>query len=106
MRWLVSLTVVLLFCIPLWAAAQQQIVDPDFQTTIKRPAYKSGGPTVAIDEAHDNFHTVDGQYSPVSSQIPFETKDLAGIRVLVVANARDLKAILGGDISKPAFYGA
>jgi hypothetical protein len=105
----------LLFCIPLRAVAQQQIVDPDFQTTIKRPTYKGVGPIVAIDEAHDNFHTVGGQYSPLASllrndgyrvipsQLPFETKDLAGIQVLVVANARDLKAILGGDISKPAF---
>jgi hypothetical protein len=115
MQWLVSLIVALLLCICLRAAAQQQIADPDFQTTIEKPAYKSGGPTVAIDEAHDNFHTMSGQYSPlaallrndgyrvIASQVPFDTKDLAGIRVLVVANARDLKAILGGDISRPAF---
>jgi hypothetical protein len=115
MQWLVSLIAGLLLCISLRAAAQQQIVDPDFQTTITKPAYKSGGPTVAIDEAHDNFHTVGGQYSPlavllrndgyrvIASQVPFETKDLAGIRVFVVANARDLNAILGGDISRPAF---
>jgi hypothetical protein len=114
MKWLVSL-VVLFLCISLGAVAQQQIVDPDFDTTIKKPAYKSGGPTVAIDEAHDNFHTTSGQYSPlaallrndgyrvIASQVPFETKNLAGIRVLVVANPRDLKAIVGGDISKPAF---
>ena len=115
MRWLVALIVVLLLCISLRTVAQQQIVDPDFQTSIKKPAYKSGGPTVAIDEAHDNFHTMSGQYSPlaallrndgyrvIASPVLFETKDLAGIRVLVVANARDLKAILGGDISRPAF---
>src|SRR5262245_25676265 len=58
---------------------------------------------------------MEGQYSPLASllrndgyrvipsQVRFETKDLSAIRVLVVANARDLKAILGGDISKPAF---
>ena len=106
---------IVVLCISPGAVAQQQIVDPDFYTTIKKPAYKSGGPTVAIDEAHDNFHTMSGQYSPlatllrndgyrvIASQVPFETKDLAGIRVLVVANARDVKAILGGDISKAAF---
>jgi hypothetical protein len=107
--------VMFLFCIALRVAAQQQIVDPDFHAAVKKPAYKSGGPTVAIDEAHDNFHTMEGQYSPlvsllrndgykvIPSQARFETKDLAGIRVLVVANARDLKAIFGGDITKPAF---
>lgn len=115
MRWPVSLIVVLLLCISRRTVAQQQIVDPDFQTSIKKPAYKSGGPTVAIDEAHDNFHTMSGQYSPlgallrndgyrvIASAVPFEAKELAGIRVLVVANARDLKAILDGDISRPAF---
>ena len=104
-----------LLCVSLRSAAQQQTVDPDFQATVARPAYPNGGPTVAIDEAHDNFHTMGGQYAPlaallrndgysvVDSKVSFEAKDLAGIRVLIVANARNLKAILAGDISKPAF---
>jgi hypothetical protein len=102
--------------VSLQAFAQQQIVDPDFRPEVAKPAYPSGGgPTIAIDEAHDNFHTMGGQYAPlaallrndgynvIASQALFETKALAGIRVLVLANARNLKAILGGDISKPAF---
>src|SRR5262249_31586666 len=95
--------------------AQQQIVDADFQAAVSSPAYLKAGPTVAIDEAHDNFHTMGGQYAPfaallqsdgykvVASKFPFEKTNLSGIGVLIVANARNLKAILAGDISQPAF---
>src|SRR5689334_2018755 len=106
----------LLACIPILAAvAQQQIIDTDFQPVVAMPAYPRAGPTIAIDEAHDNFHTMTGQYAPlaallqndgykvVASKVPFEKESLNGIGVLIVANARNLKAILGGDISKPAF---
>jgi hypothetical protein len=97
------------------AVAQQQIVDTDFQPAVAMPAYLKGGPTVAIDESHDNFHTMTGQYAPlaallrkdgykvVASKVPFEKESLDGIRLLLVANARNLKAILSGDISKSAF---
>jgi hypothetical protein len=110
-----TLIVVSLVCASMQMLAQQQIVDPDFHPTVAKPAYRDGGPTVAIDEAHDNFHTLDGQYGPlaallrtdgyklVASKAPFEKDNLAGIRVLIIANARNLKAILAGDISKPAF---
>ena len=43
------------------ALAQQQMVDPDFRPTVERPAYAEGqGPVVVIDEAHANFHRLDG----------------------------------------------
>src|SRR5262245_52234591 len=110
-----TLNMVSLLFLSMEAVAQQQIVDPDFQPAISKPAYPNGGPAVAIDEAHDNFHTLAGQYAPlaallradgykvVASKVPFEKENLAGIRVLVIANARNIKAILAGDISQPAF---
>jgi hypothetical protein len=94
--------------------AQQQIVDPDFRAVVERPAYSGGGPTVAIDEAHSNFHTASGQYAPfaqllrndgyqvVASTRVFDTGALSGVGVLVIANARNLTALLAGDLSKPA----
>jgi len=100
---------------PVLARAQQQIVDPDFQPIVERPAYTRGGPTVAIDEAHSNFHTAGGQYAPFAALLTkdgyhvipstgeFSDATLRGTRVLVVANARNLKALLAGDITKPAF---
>jgi hypothetical protein len=79
--------------------AQQQVVDSEFKATVDRPAYKANGPTVAIDEAHSNFHTAAGQYRPfanlltadgyrvVASTQKFAPGVLDGISVLVVANA-------------------
>ncbi len=81
-----TLIMVPLVGISMQAVAQQQIVDPDFQPTVAKPAYPNGGPAVAIDEAHDNFHTFAGQYAPlaallrtdgykvVASKVPFEKK--------------------------------
>jgi hypothetical protein len=92
--------------------AQQQIVDPDFKAVVERPAYTRNGPTVAIDEAHSNFHTAGGQYKPFADLLrsdgytvkastrKFEKGAFAGVDVLVIANA------LGGDPSSrglPAF---
>jgi hypothetical protein len=97
------------------AGAAQQIVDPDFRAGVEYPVYSGNGPTVAIDEAHSNFHTAAAQYAPFAALLkndgyrvtestrPFAADALTGISVLVVANARNLKAIMAGDISKPAF---
>jgi hypothetical protein len=94
---------------------QQQIVDPDFRPVVEHPAYRRSGPTVAIDEAHSNFHTLGGQYKPfaalltndgykvVPSNRKFEKGTMNGIDVLVIANARNLTALAAGDISRPAF---
>lgn len=81
------------------AHAQQQLVDPGFKAAVTRPAYQADGPVVAIDEAHANFHTVDGQYKPfadllrsdgyrvIAGVLPFDSASLAGVDVLVIANA-------------------
>src|SRR5512139_1273824 len=43
----------------------QQIGDPDFNPPIFNPAYPPGeGSKIYIDEAHNNFHTMDGRYKP------------------------------------------
>ena len=96
-------------------AAQQQISDPDFDASVQTPAYASNGPTVAIDEAHGNFHTADGRYKPFAELLRsdgyrvlafnsmFDARSFDGIDVLVISNARNLPAIEKGDISQPAF---
>ena len=58
------LAILMLFvCLPAVAFAQQQ-ADPEFDTSVARPAYKNDGPRVMFDEAHHNFHTTDGRYKP------------------------------------------
>lgn len=85
--------------LPSTRAEAQQIVDPDFKVVVERPAYTKKGPVVAIDEAHQNFHTMGGQYKPYAdllradgytvkaSQLKFAKGAFDGVDVLVVANA-------------------
>ncbi len=82
---------------------------------MSRPAYPAGGPTVAIDEAHDNFHTLTGRYEPFVALlradgyrvVPFtsrlELESLEAVDVLVIANARNLAALMAGELSASAF---
>jgi hypothetical protein len=108
------------FCLS-WGAlsyGQEQMADPEFQAVVDAPAYPEGGPTVAIDEGHANFHTATGQYRPfaellrsdgyhvIGSASAFEADALDDIDILVIANA--LPAGLSdasdlSDLSKSAF---
>src|ERR1044071_7421487 len=77
----------------------QQSPDPEFDTSVARPAYKNDGPRVMFDEAHHNFHTSDGRYKPfvdlvtndgyrvTRNRLPFVKARLSGFKILVIANA-------------------
>jgi hypothetical protein len=94
------------------AHAQEQIADSGFDTHVARPAYRHDGPTVAIDEAHRNFHTADGRYKPFADLLKndgyrvvkymsmFDAKHLSGVGVLIIANAG---LPVGNDLTVPAF---
>lgn len=82
------------------ATGGPQIADTAFHPRIAPPAYPPGtGPRVLLDEAHHNFHTIDGRYAPFARLLradgyvvrPLRSAltagSLAGARVLVVANA-------------------
>ena len=110
----VACALALLIGVPL--LAQQQLVDDTFTASVAKPAYAVRmGPLVAIDEAHDNFHTAGGQYKPLANLLSadgyrvepstrkFDEPIPANLRVLVVANARNLTAIRAGDVTQPAF---
>jgi hypothetical protein len=80
-------------------AIAQQSPDPEFDTSVARPAYKDDGPRVMFDEAHHNFHTSDGRYKPfvdllsndgyrvIRNRQPFVKARLSGFKILVIANA-------------------
>ena len=81
------------------ASAQQQF-DPDFNPTVESPAYAEGqGPVVAVDAAHNNFHTADGRYKPFADllrrdgyavrgfDVHFTADSLEGVEILVISNA-------------------
>lgn len=78
----------------------QQLPDTAFAPRIAAPAFAEGrGPLVVLDEAHHNFHTVAGRYSPFvrllrrdgfrvePGRARFTAEALSGIRILVIANA-------------------
>ncbi|HEX8643890.1 MAG TPA: DUF4350 domain-containing protein [Allosphingosinicella sp.] len=95
------------------SVAQTQEADPNFKAEVERPAYRRDrGPVVAIDAAHQNFHTGAGRYEPfarllsndayriVAHSLPFTHESLSGHRVLVIANAGSRNA---GPTSRAAF---
>lgn len=96
MRILLSLLLVLFSGVIVCA---QQMADPEFNTSVENPAYTKAGPRVMFDEAHNNFHTMDGRYKPfatlllndgyrvVRNRVPFTKKSLDDFKVLVIANA-------------------
>lgn len=82
-------------------AAAQQVADPDFTPKVAPAAFASGtGPVVCLDEAHHNFHTLDGRFQAFgellkgdgyvvrSNRAPFEADVLSACAVLVIANAQ------------------
>jgi hypothetical protein len=80
-------------------ATGQQVADPDFDSTVTNPAYKTTHPRVVVDAAHNNFHTKDGLFKPfadllrndgyavVANTAKFSKSSLHGIDVLVISNA-------------------
>ena len=82
------------------ALAAQQVADTGYVPTIGlSPWLRGEGPVLLLDEAHHNFHTVAGRYAAFarlatrtgfrvrSGTAPFSDSLLAGVRVLVIANA-------------------
>lgn len=96
MRFVATFVVLLLLGV---AALGQQMADPEFDTRVENPAYQRSGPRVLFDEAHHNFHTVDGRYKPfvdllvqdgyqvIRNRKPFTKASLDSFKVLVIANA-------------------
>lgn len=78
----------------------QQRADREFRPRPFEALHQKGaGPTVAIDQAHNNFHTLSGRYSPFARVLQldgykvttspqlFAAKSLEGVDLLVIANA-------------------
>jgi hypothetical protein len=83
-------------------SAPGQVANPDFQPDLSEPptlASTDTQPTICIDEAHHNFHTLAGRYAPfaevlradghrvIASSGVLDTEALRRCDVLVIANA-------------------
>lgn len=82
------------------SATAQQVADTSFDPEISNPAYSKGaGSIVLIDEAHNNFHTLNGRFRPFANVLekdgyivnassdPFTANQLSKGKILVIANA-------------------
>lgn len=57
-----------------------QQADLSFEPSILHPAYaEKQGPVIQIDEAHFNFHTVDGRYAPFAKLLRRDGYDVQGL---------------------------
>lgn len=83
-----------------FSQAREQQADLTQQIAVQSPSFTQGtGPRVGIDEAHFNFHTLAGRYAPFAALLradgyrvsawrdTFTAEGLAGLDILVVANA-------------------
>lgn len=105
-----GLVVALAVTIPTGLA--QQVADTSYRPAVKQPAFAANGPVVAIDQAHRNFHTIDGRYMPFAALLradgyrpkalaaPADAASLRDTDILVIANARSAGA------GQPAFVPA
>ncbi len=78
----------------------QQVADVNFTPKLRSRAFEEGkGPIVMIDEAHNNYHTMDGRYRPfaeflrahgctvIAGTQPCAASTLAACDIFVIANA-------------------
>lgn len=93
----------------------QQLPDTTYLPPIK--ANDDGkGTTVVLDEAHHNFHTLDGRYAPFAKVLrnsgytvtgnsrSFTAEHLKGIKILVIANAINKKNLSSWDLPTPSAF--
>ena len=79
----------------------QQVADRDFAPAVSPPSFAEGkGPVVCLDEAHHNFHALDGRFHAFGallrrdgyvvqpSRSAFAERSLSACEVLVIANAQ------------------
>lgn len=91
------------------ALQAQQVADTAFSPPVPNPTYKEGtGPLILLDEAHHNFHTVNGRYMAfaklarkdgyrvLGNPEKFSAKSLKDARILVIANAINERNVGGG----------
>lgn len=103
-RWIIWIAVIVFVLagagLLFYLANREQLYDPNFDTRVAEPAYRTDRPRVLYDEAHLNLHTADGRYKGFVDLISndgyavqlnreaFTAERLAGVSVLVIVGAR------------------
>ncbi len=95
----------------------QQVEDPDFNPVVVNPAYSFGtGSKIYIDEAHNNFHTMEGRYKPFADLLAKDgyvvkaLKDtisrniLDSVNILVISNPLNFKNVTDWTLPTPSAF--
>lgn len=95
----------------------QQIGDNDFNPPIFNPAYPNGGGSkIYIDEAHNNFHTMDGRYQPFAELLmkdgyvikplkdTIKQNTFEDIDILVISNALNIRNTQDWTLPTPSAF--
>ena len=112
-----ALTILLAATFAAAPTSAQQRADTTYQPEVTHPAYSAGsGPTVLIDAAHHNFHTLDGRflafgrvlqrdgYVVRSSESAYSRSVLEGVDILVVSNALNERNVSDWSLPTPSAF--
>lgn len=107
----------LLFLLLTQSVSAQQVPDTAFHFVIQKPAYPYGqGSTIAVDAAHNNFHTLDNRYGPfgkvlegdgyrlVSNAGPVTASVLASCKIFVISNPLDSSNLGAWRLPTPSAF--
>jgi len=97
----------------------QQIGDSGFLPELNNPTHAfATGPKIFIDQAHNNFHTVDGRYQPFANLLrkdgyvlsglesEFSAASLEPVDLLVIANALHESNLVEWQLPTPSAFTA
>lgn len=95
----------------------QQVGDPDFDPEIINPRFSPGnGPAIYIDEAHNNFHTLEGRFAPFAKLLEkdgyrllalsdsISPENLRPVDILVISNALHEEDIGSWVVPNPSAF--
>jgi hypothetical protein len=99
------------------SSTAQQIADTLFNPNVSSPTFNAGtGPTVLVDEAHHNFHTMQGRYLAFTRLLQkdgyvvkpqrgrFTRTDLDQAKILVIANALAKENVNDWNLPTPSAF--
>ncbi len=111
-----SLALFLLLFFP-FSASAKQAADTMFKPIVEYPLYEEGqGPTVYIDAAHHNFHTLTGRYQGFAevlyadgfnvkaSETPLIVNRLKTMDILVISNALNERNVKDWSLPTPSAF--
>jgi hypothetical protein len=100
-------------------ASAQAVANSKTDVSVAHPAYRAGaGPVVALDEGHNNYHTLSGRYAPFGAVLAndgyrvvpfrgrFEAQALATVQVLVIANPLAAANVQNWKLPTPSAFDA